>query len=380
MYGIHAGETGFVTSSNPDPDKIRVGLWSHCLGLGGAEVWQLALARGVDPDVVAWMGAAVIDDRRHANSRMDRELGSIMPVGYGLEAAKALAESCDVIVSWAVTDVSTLKAGLEYPPSVVMACHFPSESPWGPGTDFLLRGVDRFVAVSELAVASTPSSIRDRLEVIWNAVDPDRLAIGRDRATMRGSWNVPTGAPVAGYIGRLAPEKDPDAMLRLATELPEPWHVVIVGEGKERQPLADKVRSLGLGRVHLVGGDASPGDVLGAIDTLIVPSHYESFGLTLAEGLWAGVPVIATRSGLAKMVPGLVREVPINAVGRELAEAVLLDQVDRRGTLARVKLARSFARARLSLDRFGQDWTLLLTRMAEKGGGGSSCSRTSRVA
>jgi glycosyltransferase involved in cell wall biosynthesis len=286
-------------------------------------------------------------------------------------------------VTWAVTNISAVLGGLDHPPRVVMACHFPGESPWGPGTDVLLRGVDRFVAVSELALESTPSSIRDKVEVIWNAVDPRRLAIHRDRATMRASWGVPADASVVGYIGRLSPEKDPDAMVRLAAELPEPWHVVIVGEGRERETLTRKIQAPGLERVHIVGGDSQVGDVLGAFDSLVVPSYYESFGLTLAEGLWAGVPVLATRSGLAKLVPGLVREIKTGAHGREIADALLADQEDHEGTADRVNQAALFARNRLRLDRFGQDWTNLLLRTGvprvERIGGDASLTTAEAV-
>jgi glycosyltransferase involved in cell wall biosynthesis len=291
---------------------------------------------------------------------MHAQLSAMMPVGYGHDAGRALAAVCDVIVSWAVTDVSMLLAGLDSPPKLVMACHFPGESPWGEGTLEMLRPVDRLVAVSELALESIPLPEREGASVIWNAVDSDRLKVRRGRSTVRASWGIPEDAPVAGYLGRLSPEKDPEAMIRLASALPEPWHVVLVGEGRERASLASQARSIGSGRVHLVGGDPAVGDVLGAFDTLIVPSRFESFGLTLAEGLWAGLPVISTRSGLAKLEPGLVRTIPIGAGGSALAEAVLADRADQVGTRSRVDRARAFARERLGLDRFGRDWTACL--------------------
>jgi glycosyltransferase involved in cell wall biosynthesis len=295
---------------------------------------------------------------------MVRELGSILPVGRGPLAAQALARVSDLIVTWAVTNVDGLLAGIDHPPKVIMACHFPGESPWGPGTEDLLRSVAKFVAVSELAVESTPFSVRDRVEVIWNAVDPDRLIGKRERSTVRDDWDVPRNAPVIGFIGRLAPEKDPDAMLRLATELPEPWHVVIVGDGRESEALSRKIEAESLNHVHLVGGDPSVGDALNGLDWLVVPSRYESFGLTLAEGLWAGVPVIATNSGLARLVPGLVREIPVGASGRELIEALMADVTDREGTLGRLDRAQRFVREHLTLERFGREWTGLLVDLA----------------
>ena len=377
---IWAGEAGFEPRRDATGGRLRVGLWCPCLGLGGAESWQLALTRAVDPAVIAWSGAAVLGGRGSTDPRMVRELGSILPIGLGLDAARTLAGACDVIVSWAVTNVRDLIAGLDSPPSVVVACHFPGESPWGPGTETMLDGVDRFVAVSELAVDSIPPRQRGRVEVIWNAVDASRLEVRRDRAAMRASWGVPHDATVAGYVGRLSPEKDPAAMLRLAEALPEPWHVILAGEGREREALAAEIRSKNLERAHLVGGDPAVGDVLGALDALVVPSRYESFGLTLAEGLCVGLPVVATRCGIAKLVPGLVREVAVDAPGRVLAEALLADRADASGTRARADRAKAFAGEELGLGRFGRAWTDLLVASAERRKGVDPCISTIRVA
>ena len=363
-----AGEGGFVPSMGPADGRVRVGLWCPCLGLGGAEVWQLTLARSVDPGLISWSGAVVLEGRSAADARMAGVLGSIMPVGYGHDAARTLAAASDVVISWAVASVPDLLRGVESPPSVVVACHFPVESSWGPGTEAMLSGVERFVGVSELAIESIPATIRDRVEVIWNAVDSGRLEVHRDRRAMRAAWGVPEEAPVAGFVGRLAPEKDPWAMLRLAEGLPEPWHVVVVGDGREGAGMAEAIEARGLDRAHLVGGDLGVGDVLNAFDTLVVPSRYESFGLTLAEGLWVGLPVVATRSGLAKLVPGLVREITVGATAIELAGAVLADRREPKSTEARVERARAFARDRLAPARFGHEWTALLTRSAARKG------------
>ncbi len=369
---IWTDEGEFQPRVGPAGGRVRVGLWCPCLGLGGAEGWQLALAKAVDPSRVAWAGAAVIEGRRAVDPRMAAELGRWMPVGLGLGAARNLAAAADLILSWAVVDVESLLGGLRPRPKVIMTCHFPAESPWGGGTSTLLRGVDRFVGVSELAFDAIPVDLRAGARVIWNAVDPDRLRAVRDRAAVRTSWGVPEGSSVAGYLGRLAPEKDPAAMLRLAAALPEGWHVVLVGEGRERAGLEREARRIAPGRAHLVGGDAAAGDVLEAFDALVVPSRFESFGLTLAEGLAKGLPVVATPTGLAKIMPGLVREVPVGADGPTLARAVLLDAGDGASTRARVDAGRRFALDRLGIDRFGREWTDLIVDLA---GIRPTCSR-----
>jgi glycosyltransferase involved in cell wall biosynthesis len=192
--------------------------------------------------------------------------------------------------------------------------------------------------------------------VIRNAVDVHRLEVRRSRAEMRRAWGVPPGSLVAGYLGRLSAEKDPHAMRRMIGHLPDDWHGVLVGSGAERiQPHP---------RLHLVGTDPAAGDVLSAFDVLVVPSHYESFGLTMAEGLWAGVPVVSTEVGIARLEPGLTRVIPVDADGPTLARAILDDQADMRGTAERTGAGKLFARERLSPDRFGREWTDLILATA----------------
>ena len=370
---INGDDAPFLPRPDSAGGRVRVGLLCPCLGLGGAEAWQLALARAVDPEAVLWRGAVVTDGRRGVAPAMLGPLAATMPVGFGLHAAQALARSVDVLVSWSVLDHRALMRGLADPPRVVLACHFPGERPWTAAAEALLGRVDRRVAVSELALDSLPEALRPATRVIWNAVDPARLRSTRDPAATRAGWGLPPDARVAGFLGRLAAEKGPGAMLRLAEALPPPWHVVLVGDGRERPRLEAEIERLRLDRVRLIPGTAAVGDALAAFDALIVPSRFESFGLTLAEGLWAGVPGGAPPVGVARIIPGLVRSVPLDPAGAELARAVLLDhEHDRAGRAGRVEHAQAFVRDRLGMARFGREWTDLLVDVGRSGGRGEA--------
>ncbi len=362
---IGGDDVPFAPGIEPARGRIRVGLFCPCLGLGGAEAWQLALASAVDPAAVVWRGAVVTEGKRSVTPTMLGQLSQRMPVGYGLAAARTLASAVDVVVSWSVLDHDALCRGLDRAPKVILACHFPGEMPWTDAAEQLLARVDRLVAVSELAVDSLPGRLRSRADVIWNAVDPARLVPMRSPQQTRAGWGLPEGSKVAGYLGRLAPEKDPDALLRLAEHLPDPWSLVLVGDGREEPALRAKIDLFGLDRVRLIPGTDAVGTALAAFDALIVPSRYESFGLTMAEGFWAGVPVISTHVGLAKLVPGLVREIGFVPSGAELAHAVIADATEVESTQQRVKAAQTFARDRLDLALFGRNWTALIRDVAE---------------
>jgi hypothetical protein len=333
---------------------LHVGLVCPTLRLGGAESVDYLLARSLDRSKIRFVGAAVLENPHSTDPAAVARLESEMPIGYGTGAIQDLARHCDILISWAVIDLADLLRGHRWKPRLVQIAHFPSEAPFGPEVARLLSGVDRWVGVSELAVESMPNEIRAKSKVIWNAVDADRLQVRRSRSEMRRLWGVPETAPVAGYLGRLSPEKDPAAMARLVDSLPDPWHVVVVGSGRD-------VPSTGSDRFHVVGPDAAAGDTLNAFDVLVVPSLYESFGLSMAEALWMGVPIVSTNTGIAKLVPGISQTIPLHADGPTLARTV----VDAFGSMPSPgpdlaycgEDVRLTVRDRLSSARFGKVWT-----------------------
>jgi len=357
---------GGTFAPGPRDGRLRVGLWAPCVQLGGAETWQRQLVRGVDPGRIAWMGLAV------ACGDVDPSVASayegLMTVARGRDAAVDLAGHCDLIISWGIEDIPDLVRRVPEGkrPKIVSACHAPAESAWGRHFYALPDGIDHWAAVSELALAAIPPSslIGRPARVIWNAVDESRLVVGRTREEVRSSWGVPPGAKVAGFFGRLTSEKRADLMLDLADHLPPDWHVVIVGDGPDRAGLDRQKWARGLTSVHLIPGDPRAGDVLDSFDVLVVPSDYESFGLTMAEGLWMGVPVVSTPVGLAKMEPGLTRLVPPSPTGEVLSSAVQAAHVDGLKASETQHARRDFARSRLSSERFGREWTELICSFA----------------
>lgn len=337
------------------PGRVRVGVLAPILYQGGAESWLLGLARHTQ-DQLDWQGCCVLGD--HADDpAVAAAVGALMPVRSGLAAARELASRSDVLIVWAIDDLPAVLTGPPDRPIVVSVVHSPPGDPWGDRVYARHAGIDHWVAVSELALAALPPVSRDAAPaaVIWNAVDPDRLVVARDRGTMHRLWGVPESALVAGYYGRLSPEKEPLAMARLSQALPEPWQIVAVGVG----PLGTNLRAIGSDRLHAPGPDPAAGDVLNAFDVLVVPSRYESFGLTLAEGLWLDVPVVSTEVGIAHLRPGLTRIVAHDAAPNELASAVLAAHAT--GPLPG---ARQFARERLAPERFGSEWTDLIEEIA----------------
>ncbi|MQX35381.1 glycosyltransferase [Roseospira navarrensis] len=137
----------------------------------------------------------------------------------------------------------------------------------------------------------------------------------------------PPVTPVSGpicrvlFAGRLAPEKNVDAVMDAARALPD-IAFTIVGDGPERARL--EAQAAGLPNVTLPGwaprGDL-PG-VMDAHDVLVLPSHVESLGTIALEALARGRTVlVSTHCGITEW-PLLDRALFRIGDGETVAEAL----------------------------------------------------------
>ncbi|HEV7897193.1 MAG TPA: glycosyltransferase family 4 protein, partial [Planosporangium sp.] len=151
-----------------------------------------------------------------------------------------------------------------------------------------------------------------KVEVVPNGVNaevwrPAPRAVAAARARYVGE------GPVVGFAGRLVYEKGVQdliaAMPRLRSAHPG-LRVVISGDGPYKRELADEVRGRRLQRAVSFTGFLGEGElaaVLAAMDTVVVPSIYEPFGMVALEAAAAGAPLaVAATGGLTEIVsPGV---------------------------------------------------------------------------
>ncbi|NIJ53722.1 glycosyltransferase family 4 protein [Dyadobacter arcticus] len=106
------------------------------------------------------------------------------------------------------------------------------------------------------------------------------------------------------YVGRLAPEKNLELMIRafkgmLKNSVTDPgWNLLLVGNGPARLELEKLGADLGLkGRVIFAGGFPwyQIPEWLAKSDVLILPSKSEPWGLVVNEAMICGMPVIVSQ-------------------------------------------------------------------------------------
>lgn len=181
----------------------------------------------------------------------------------------------------------------------------------------MMARASNVVAIAEALRRETVEVFRvppDRVRLIPNAVDLDRLRPAKGREDTRRELGVPVDAPVVLSVGALSPEKDPLTHLEVTTQArrqhPDLVHL-FAGDGPLRGRLEEAVRSRGLSAwVRVLGTRTDVPDLLAASDLLLLASRNEglpgcaieagALGLPVAAFAVAGVPevVLDGRTGL----------------------------------------------------------------------------------
>lgn len=166
-----------------------------------------------------------------------------------------------------------------------------------------LHGLDAVIAPSEAArlhLVRSRAVDAQRLHVIPHGVElPEPRASGPERHRIVS-------------FGRLSPEKGIDCLIDAwnLARLPSPWELVIAGDGADRRCLEE--RAAGDPRVkfvgHVEGQDLD--DLLGSASVVVVPSLFpETFGLSAAEAMARGLPVLVSNVGNLPELVGERRQV-----------------------------------------------------------------------
>ena len=132
----------------------------------------------------------------------------------------------------------------------------------------------------------------ERSYVVYNSIDVARFGVLPESAKARTKLNLPGEALLLGMICRLVWEKGCFDLLSIIERLPERWHGVICGDGPQRSELHRASQGRGLAdRIHFIDAQDDVRNVYAALDAYAFLSHYEPFGLVLAEAMAAGIPI-----------------------------------------------------------------------------------------
>lgn len=148
-----------------------------------------------------------------------------------------------------------------------------------------------------------PAAMREkvRLTGCWPSTGlTERLAnlTADESETLRRAWRADRDTVVFGSVGRCAPEKGMDVLVRaFQSAFPggnEPVRLVLVGDGPERSSVQQLAAADA--RITLAGTRYDLAPYYAAFDTFISAARFEPFGLVILEAMAAGLPLVLTRT------------------------------------------------------------------------------------
>lgn len=163
-----------------------------------------------------------------------------------------------------------------------------------------LRVADLVLAPSEqLAEATRRCGYTNPVTFIPNGVDIEKFSPGESR--LRTRLGIPDDAVVVTLARRLHEKNGVLYLARAIAQLDHPGlHLVVAGDGSERQAFEQIIRDAGKQeQLHMLGGVANSDmpDLYRASDLSVLPSLMEATSIAGLEAMACGLPLVGTRVG-----------------------------------------------------------------------------------
>ena len=199
---------------------------------------------------------------------------------------------------------------------------------------------------------------------IYNAVDVEKLekcAHALSKAELKTQNGLGTNA-VVGIVARLRAEKGHallfQAMKSVLNSAPK-TRLLVVGDGPDAASLRQLADKLGIAQSVAWTGSKSQEETFtlyGAMDIVVVPSLFEGFGLSAAEAMAAGLPVIANKlDGLQEVLDDGVTGILVRSGSIEdLASSIIALLSDSAEGVQMGKKGKERVRELFSYERFAK--------------------------
>ena len=169
-------------------------------------------------------------------------------------------------------------------------------------TRFGIQCSDALTAVSKYLELETRKifEIKSPIEVIHNFVDVERFKprAKESRCTRRSL--APAGERVLIHVSNFRPVKNIPDLIQIFSLVRKmiKCRLVMVGEGPELPAARRLASELGLEHdVIFMGAQPAVEEILTCADVFLLPSAFESFGLSALEAMSCGLPVVGTDNG-----------------------------------------------------------------------------------
>jgi len=351
-------------------------------------VKPLSVVFAVPGDINSLTGGTIYDRRVLAllpSQGIDATL-CVLPASFPFPSAADLAQTQSLLAR-AGPDAILLVDGLAWGalppdlatslgPGVVALCHHPLGLEAGLSAEqsarFIANEKQTLAAANHVIVTSAATAATLRRDF---AVASERITVAEPGIDAAPRAQGSEGAPHLLTIGSIIPRKGYDVLIDALAGLKDhDWRLTIVGSPKRApetaQALVQQIAKAGLDeRVSFAGelADDALEAAYGGADIFVMASHYEGYGMALAEAMAHGLPIVTTTGGaVADTVPdGAGLKVPPGKA-TALADALRTAIVDRQ---RRNEIAEASWQAGQKLRRWEETTGIIagvLRRVAER--------------
>ncbi len=171
---------------------------------------------------------------------------------------------------------------------------------YAPVVTFSINESDAITAVSNNLREETYKhfQIEKDIQVIPNFVDTSRF-YQSDKNHFK-KMLAPNGERILAHVSNFRKVKRVEDVIRIFERVREqmPSKLLMIGDGPERQSAEELCRSLSIcNDIRFLGKQEQMDEILSITDLFLLPSQYESFGLSALEAMACRVPVISTNVG-----------------------------------------------------------------------------------
>lgn len=158
-----------------------------------------------------------------------------------------------------------------------------------------MKKFDKVICVSQAVADSVKKVIGDpgNLTVCYNPINFKEILY---KAKMKSPYQKNKNGILFVSIGRITSQKNYSMLLQCCEKLTGKYkfELWIIGAGELKKEIEQKIKSLDLDCIKLLGAQENPYAILGQADCFISSAHWESYGLAIQEALILGIPVVAT--------------------------------------------------------------------------------------
>jgi glycosyltransferase involved in cell wall biosynthesis len=191
---------------------------------------------------------------------------------------------------------------------------------------------------------------RGRVHRIVNGIDTATYA-KKPKADALPRLIKRPGEKWLGTLAGLRAVKNLPRLVRAFATLPDPWHLVILGEGPEREAIRAAAMEAGVAhRLHLPGYIGDPAKAVGLFDIFALSSDSEQFPISVVEAMAAGIPVASPDVGDVKAMVALENQPFIAGAGDDALAQSLATLAGDEALRIRIGAANR-ARARAEYDQ-----------------------------